>query len=213
VYELTLQGSSWIENILYTFTHRPEFAPRYGVILDASGNLYGPSDDTIFHLSRSGSQWIESTLYTFGAPGDASTMAGGLIFDASGNLYGASVYGGASDDGAIFRLTPSGGGWTERVLYSLDGSGGSQPMAGIVRDAAGNLYGTTCYGGSNNRGVVFRLSPAGGGQWTESVLHNFTGTDGGCPHGDLVLDAAGNVYGTTMNGGTYGVGVIFEITP
>ena len=86
-------------------------------------------------------------------------------------------------------------------------------MGGLARDGGGNLYGTTCYGGPHNRGAVFRLTPSGGGQWTETTLHEFSGSDGGCPLGDLVLDGSGTIYGTASAGGAYGLGVVFQITP
>ena len=99
------------------------------------------------------------------------------------------------------------------MIYSLGGAAGTEPLAGVVRDTAGNLYGTTCYGGTNNDGTVFELTPSDDGQWTVTTLHTFSEEDGGCPRGDLVLDASGNIYGTTWQGGTHSIGVIFEITP
>jgi len=114
----------------------------------------------------------------------------------------------------VFELTPAaGGGWTERVLYSF-GADGIWPTAGLVFDAAGNLYGTTSFGGTVGWGTVFELTPAGGGGWTEQVLHNFLGySDGETPYAGLIIDAVGNLYGTTSSGGTYGVGMVFELMP
>ena len=182
VYELTPHTGSWIESILYTFTQQFFSKPRDGVILDVSGNLYGTAsngDGQVFQLTHSGSMWLENTIYSFLGGSDASVPAGNVIFDPSGNLYGTTVYGGTYGQGAIYELTRDGGGWTERVLYSLGADGGSQPMAGLARDSAGNLYGVTCYGGASNRGAVFKLTPSGGGLWSETTLHGFTGMDGG----------------------------------
>lgn len=106
---------------------------------------------------------------------------------------------------------PSGGGWTESTIYNLTNGGGSQ--ASLVRDAAGNLYGTACEGGIHNDGSVFKLSPSGGG-WTETDLYDFSGgSDGSCPLGNVILDGNGVIYGTTLGGGTDGQGVVFSITP
>src|SRR5208337_2813918 len=111
-----------------------------------------------------------------------------------------------------------GGGWTEKVLYSFKFTGmdGTYPNPGLIFDAAGNLYGTTSYGGAyGSYGTVFELTPTKGGGWTEQVLHsfNYDGTDGADPFAGLIFDAAGNLYGTTQSGGTYGPGTVFELTP
>src|ERR1017187_8224217 len=133
---------------------------------------------------------------------------GGLIFDAAGNLYGTTGYGGTNDLGTVFELTPAAGGtWTEQVLHSFgSGTDGAYPYAGLIFDGAGNLYGTTS-GGGTAHGTLFELTPAGGGTWTEQVLHNFgNGTDGAEPLASLIFDGAGNLYGTTSYGGSYGGG-------
>ncbi len=119
----------------------------------------------------------------------------------------------------MFELTPNGsGGWTETVLHSFgNGADGALafPYAGLIFDAAGNLYGTTVAGGTHRQGTVFELTPQAGGGWTENVLYSFknNGTDGARPYAGLVLDAVGNLYGTTYQGGTHGYGTVFEITP
>jgi uncharacterized repeat protein (TIGR03803 family) len=107
------------------------------------------------------------------------------------------------------------GGWAERVLHSFNynGTDGWEPLASLIFDAAGNLYGTTFSGGSYGGGMVFELTPTTGGGWTEQVLYNFGGTDGWYPEASLIFDAAGNLYGTTVNGGAYGGGTVFELTP
>ena len=164
-------------------------------------------------------------LYSF-CPGGGSCTDGrapdaGLILDAAGNLYGTTSEGGASGGGVVFELTRgTDGTWSETVLHSFCSSwqncpDGQEPEAGVIFDAAGNLYGTTVYGGANNEGVVFELMPAADGSWTEKVLHSFVfdGKDGVVPYGGLVLDAAGNLYGTTAVGGIRNGGTVFELYP
>ncbi len=137
-------------------------------------------------------------MYNFGQGTDASNPYAGLIFDNAGNLYGTTFVGGIHNYGAVFELSPSGGGWTEKVLHSfnLNGSDGSFPFAGVVFDAFGNLYGTTYKGGIHDFGTVFELTPNGSGGWTEKILHsfNYNGTDAALPFAGLIVDSAGNLY-------------------
>jgi uncharacterized repeat protein (TIGR03803 family) len=156
-------------------------------------------------------------LYSFTGAADGGDPFPAVIRDTAGNLYGTTDYAGTSFAGVVFELSPpktKGGNWTENVLYtfcSLSGcTDGEYPYAPLVRDAAGNLYGTTQYGGTAGLGVVFKLSPIG----TETVLHSFTGggSDGALPYGGLFRDAAGNLYGTTESGGTANLGVVFKIS-
>jgi uncharacterized repeat protein (TIGR03803 family) len=133
-----------------------------------------------------------------------------LIRDSAGNLYGTTHQGGAFQLGTVFKIDLAG---VETVLYSFaGGTDGGEPEAGLIQDAAGNLYGTTHYGGggscSDGCGTVFKLDPAG----VETVLYMFTGNpDGGSPLSNLVEDAAGNLYGTTLYGGSSGKGIVFEV--
>jgi uncharacterized repeat protein (TIGR03803 family) len=118
----------------------------------------------------------------------------------------------------VFELTPHAGGvWTEKILHHFKNSGtdGSYPQAGLIFDAAGDLYGTTCHGGTRGTGTVFELTPEAGGAWTEKILHNFinNGRDGNCPLASLVFDGAGNLYGTTLQAGAHGGGTVFELMP
>ena len=211
VYQLTPNGSGWTEKVLHEFNGSDGAFPQSGVILDPSGNLYGTTWDgqgTVFELARSGSGWTEHIVYQFGSPGQGYTPAGGLLFDPAGNLYGATQYGGPTDGGSVYQLKPSGGGWTRSDIYSLTGGG----SGGMARDTAGNLYGTTCEGGAYNSGTVYKLIPSGGG-WTQTVLHDFTSNDGYCPLDNVIVDAAGNIYGTTWAGGSKDYGVAFKIAP
>jgi uncharacterized repeat protein (TIGR03803 family) len=155
-------------------------------------------------------------LHDFNNDGtDGTYPVAGLIFDGTGNLYGTTAFGGTYDLGTVFELTPAvGGGWAEKVLHSFGGSGsdGIEPQSSLLIDGAGNLYGT-CGGGTYHKGMVFELTPSAGGNWTENVLHEFTGTDGAGPLASLIFDAAGNLYSTTAAGGTYNKGTVFELTP
>ena len=137
-----------------------------------------------------------------------------MIFDAAGNLYGTTYEGGGLNNGTVFELTPqAGGGWTENLLYNFgNGTDGAGPEAGLIFDAAGNLYGTTGGGGIYGAGTAFELTPTAGGGWTEKLLHSFgNGTDGSYPQASLTIDAARNLYGTTNGGGTYGGGTVFRV--
>jgi uncharacterized repeat protein (TIGR03803 family) len=176
-------------------------------------------------------------LHRFKGPAGGQTPAAGLIFDPAGNLYGTTDEGGITKVGntkcpgygcgVVFELTPNAdGSWSESVLYRFKGgSDGNEPLASLVFDGAGNLYGTTGMGGDLNClppsgcGVVFKLKPNLDGTWTESVLHRFSGSDGAIPRAGLILDAGGNLYGTTQVGGrsvspcSYGCGTIFRLKP
>jgi len=243
VFELTpASGGTWTEKVLYSFgaTSTDASQPKRGsLIFDAKGNLYGttkfggPNEvdngggvstgGTVFELSPGTSgTWKEKVIYNFGASAtDGANPIGGVVMDAKGNLYGTTPYGGASNSGAVFELTPtSSGGWTEVILHSfvLNGTDGTLPAASPILDAKGNLYGTTYGGGSNQYyggfGVVYELSSSSSGVWTEQILHSFDAvtTDGDYPYNSLVFDAAGNLYGTCSSG-LYGYGIVFQLVP
>ena len=160
-----------------------------------------------------------TVLYAFTAGNDGGFPQGGVIADASGNLYGTTTSDGAGHNGVVYELTPGTGKAkpVQTTLYAFTGGNdGGIPQAGLLGDAAGNLYGTTYSGGASGEGVVFELSPPtkAGKPWTESVLWTFTGgNDGGEPTGTLIADKAGNLYGTTDGGGTGVVGTVFELSP
>jgi uncharacterized repeat protein (TIGR03803 family) len=169
-----------------------------------------------------GSTWAATTekvLYNFTGGNDGGDPASQLTFDTAGNAYGTTVTGGAFGCGTVFKLSPSGGGqWQQSVLYSFGCSNdGKNPYGGVTLDAAGNLYGTTAAGGTgtctgDGCGVVFKLTRSGG-SWTASVLYSFAGgTDGYGPGGMVVFDRAGNLYGTTPDGGAYSQGTVYQLS-
>jgi uncharacterized repeat protein (TIGR03803 family) len=240
VFELTLKaGGGWKEKILHNFNQNVNDGnnPYAGLIADAAGNLYGTtcagghsSSGTVFELTpKAGGGWKEKILHYFSGGTDGSCPMATPIFDSAANLYGMTTSGGDLNDcdyagigcGTVFELTPkAGGGWTDKTLYDLP----NFAAGGVILDAVGNLYGTTKYGGSsgncgiqlpNGCGTVFELTPKAGGGWKEKTLHNFNqnGKDGAYPYAGLIFDAAGNLFGTTYQGGTYYWGTVFEITP
>jgi uncharacterized repeat protein (TIGR03803 family) len=225
VYKLTPSNGSWTESILYTFTQSGGDGqhPWGGVIFDPSGNLYGTTvyggaygNGAIYQLVPVGSGWTETILYSFTGGADGANPYAGLIFDQAGNLYGATTVGGSGSGGTAFQLTPSQGIWNFNLLYSFTGASAAfapGPIANLVFDGAGNLYGTTHVDGAYNYGSVFKLTPGGGG-WSYNSLHDFTGgDDGGYPRCNITFDNNGNMYGTAASGGTMNSGVVFEITP
>lgn len=226
----------WTETVLYDFMGGSDGSgPAQGanMIFDRMGNIFGTTvtggtygQGTVFKLTPSGSGWVESVIHEFGATGDGAQPLHGVVLDSRGNLYGTTSYGGANGYGVIFQLVPSGSGWTENILvsFSLSGSAGGVPFAGLLIDSSGNLYGATSarassgeppfgYGGG---GTVFELMPSGG-NWTLKVLYSFPFPGGGgyyCgPYGNLAMDAAGNLYGMTYSDGAYGYGSVFKLTP
>jgi uncharacterized repeat protein (TIGR03803 family) len=233
VFKLSKTGK---ETLLYSFTGDPDGSfPEALLVGDAAGNLYGttsvgggfPGYGTVFKIDAGG----ETILHTFTGPpsggADGAYSYYGVIRDAADNLYGAATEGGAYGAGAVYKLDTSG---NETLLYSFHGgSDGAYPASVLLFDLQGNLYGTTGFGGNLNCaggsgcGVVYELSPQPGGSWTETTLYIFCSlsncTDGESPGaGPLVLDAAGNLYGTTSNGGAYhlncdgaGCGVVFKL--
>jgi len=232
VFELTLQANGkWTDTILHSFNANgiDGYSPEAGLIFDATGNLYGTTYEggadsygAVFELTPAGGGvWNETILHNFGNGTDGNEPEASLVFDANGSLYGTTSRGGTNGSGTAFELTPAGGGvWDEAILHNFgSGTDGANPSAALIFDDHGNLYGTTSAsayngGGTQYDGMAFELTPAGGGNWTETVLHNFlSGTDGSSPYGALTFDSAGNLYGTTSSGGAYSGGTVFEITP
>jgi uncharacterized repeat protein (TIGR03803 family) len=186
-------------------------APVAELIVDATGNLYGTTEaggahgyGTVFMVAPDGT---ETVLHSFaGGNKDGKQPMGSLVL-VNGTLYGATGYGGRANRGVIFQIAPDG---TETVIVNLLQEG--EPWAGLVADAAGNLYGTSYQGGRDYDGTVFKVSSTGTGKFKAKVLHSFNGKSGGSPRGTLILDTAGNLYGTSYFFGSRGVGNVFKLT-
>jgi uncharacterized repeat protein (TIGR03803 family) len=224
--------SAWAadrQTVLYNFGNLPDGAGPVGsLIMDAAGDLYGATVQggiycrvgcgTVFELSPSAGGWTETVLHSFNG-NDGNQPRAGLVMDAAGHLYGTTIQGGPYcapfGCGTVFEVSPSaGGGWTETTLYYFtDQPDGALPDAGVILDAAGNLYGTTSLGGNENAGTVFEISPRHGG-WIETVLYSFDQiTNGAEPMSGLIMDRSGDLYSVTGLGGTYDFGLVYELTP
>ena len=202
--------------VLYSFTDGADGGyPAAGVVRDSAGNLYGTTvgggtayAGVVYKLNAAGG---ESALFSFTGGADGDFPYASVILDPAGSLYGTTAYSGATQDfagaGVVFKVDPTG---HETVLYGFPGvADGYQPYAGVIRDPAGNLYGTTQRGGAADSGVVYELDMAG----HEAVLYSFTGlADGGYLNG-VIRDASGNLYGTAQIGGTAGAGVVYKLDP
>ena len=225
VFKLTRPATTagvWSEQVLYNFSAGAGGAnPVAGVAFDKAGNLYGTTSaggtgyGTVFQLTPSTSGWTEKVLHSFAMQSDGGVPYGGLVVDSLGNLYGAATDGGgggSAGGGTVFELTPSSLGWSFKVLYQLPGWGISGSFRNLLL-ISGKIYATTHCDGSHNAGTVFELTPAGS-TWKYTSLHVFTGgNDGLFSFSNLVMDAQGNLYGTTQEGGAHGDGVVFKITP
>ena len=224
------QQGGWTEEVLYNFRAGADGAdPQGGVVFDRAGNLYGTTifgglgNGTVFELIHNpDGTWTRKTLLNIDDGEAADLLQSGLAFDQNGNLYAATATGGAHGGGTVFELSPtSSGEWKQSVLQSFysSGSGGNHPIGPFVIDRAGNVFGVAIGGGYGcSCGLVFELSPTSGGQWKETVIHNFVGgSDGESPMSGLISDEAGNLYGTTFYGGTgpcsRHCGLIYELSP
>jgi uncharacterized repeat protein (TIGR03803 family) len=235
---LTVQAQNY--KVIFSFAGPDGAFPNSGFLVDASGNVYGTTSGgglqfarckalggcgTIFRLSATASgRWSASEYKFKGGTNDGSEPAGSLVADAAGNLYGVTNGGGSTGFGTAFKASFANGVLSETPVYSFQGTpaaDGAYPAAGLAIDTAGNLYGTTTQGGQYNKGAVFELSPNSSGGWTETLIYSFSGAvDGWSPQAPLTLDAAGNLYGTTIAGGLpntstclSGCGVVFELSP
>jgi len=211
VFEVSTSGT---ESVLYSLTGGTTDGanPYAAVVMDASGNLYGTTQSggasglgTVFEITAGGT---ESVLHSFaGGTADGAAPDAALILDRSGNLFGTTSSGGAHAEGTVFELSAGG---AESILYSFAGgtADGETPFSGLVMNGTGDLFGTTSSGGAHGHGVVFKLGAGG----TESVLYSFgSGSDAAFPESDLILDSAGNLYGTALEGGQFGAGAVFEL--
>lgn len=217
--------------MLYNFLGGSDGALPYGarLIFDQAGNLYGtafsggvacpgsPSGCGVVYelIPSEGGGWKEKILYSFTGKPDGASPWAGVIFDPARNLYGTTQFGGAYGYGTVYELSPSGSGWTEKVLYNFQNQqDGGQPFAGLIFDSSGNLYGATTIGGTGGGGTVFELNPSGAG-WSFQLLYGFASTPGHLAQGptaSLVMDNGGNLYGATAGDGAYAFGAVFKLT-
>jgi uncharacterized repeat protein (TIGR03803 family) len=211
------------ENVLHNFTAgRDGFGPGGGVVFDPIGNVYGMTPDggsysegTIYEAWRAGRRWHEKVIHAFTGGTDGGVGSLGLLLrDTAGNLYGVAEIGGAHDAGTVFKLrATSRKRWKLTTLYAFKGQpDGGSPYGGLVADSAGDLYGTTYYGGASGMGSVFELARGAHGRYRERVLYSFQGgSDGSSPTATLVLES-GELYGTTSaGGGSCGCGTLFKV--
>jgi uncharacterized repeat protein (TIGR03803 family) len=194
--------------------------PNVGLV-DSSGNIFvlAPSptagQQALFEVSPNGKGgWTTTELYSFkGSGGYWSNLA----MDQAGNFYGEWQGDGKTAPGTVYQLSPGTSGWTKKTLFTFDYDNsaldGFSPSGGLVLDSSGKIYGTTNQGGTYGLGTVFELVPVGLGNYEEKVFWSFNGTDGSYPSGSPILDSAGNLYGTTTQGGSTGNGVVYEVTP
>jgi uncharacterized repeat protein (TIGR03803 family) len=229
VFKLSFENGTWTEDLLYSFKGWPHdgSGPESALLLEA-GSLYGttaaggPSGfGTVFRLApdRSGG-WTETILHAFNGKDGSLPVLAPLVSDAHGNLYGVTqgyCYRGTCGNGTVFELSPQqNASWSFKVLHSFGYSG--QPDAGVIFDKAGNLYGTTTYGGPLNCfgsgcGTVFKLTHVAN-KWKFATIHTFNYSNGAYPQGNLIMDSAGNLYGATLGGdNTYNGGVAFKLSP
>jgi uncharacterized repeat protein (TIGR03803 family) len=209
VYKLTKSGGTWTETTLYTFQGGSDgFFPLGGVVFDHAGNLYGSMETGIFELSPSDGGWTESVIHTFDGMNEGFSSEAGVVFDSAGNLYGSADIEGPNGDGSIFEMTLSGGSWNLNIIHD----GGNLVGTNLNFDAAGNLYGARISGRGDD-GEAFKMSLVDG-SWTYTLLHTFSGgNQGDSPYEGMVMDANGNLWGTTEGGGEHNYGIVYEITP
>jgi uncharacterized repeat protein (TIGR03803 family) len=211
VFEITPAGK---ETVLYSFCAQTSCAdgekPLGSLIQDSSGNFYGTTTagttygyGAVFELTTADKAIV---LWTFTGGADGGHPVGGLVRDSKGNLYGTTEQGGTDGYGTVFEVSAG----SEKVLHNFtDGADGGEPVAGLILGSNGYLYGTTYYGGKTDDGTVFEVTPAG----KETVLHSFANDpDGQGPYAALIQDTKGNLYGTTLGGGRWSYGTLFEVT-
>ena len=237
VFKLAHKSSSWVLGPLYLFPYQYSGGsiPYARVIIGRDGALYGTLGyggniqacnggcGAVFNLKPTPTPpttplapWVETPLHVFNGSDGANPYGADLIFDQAGNIYGTTYNGGTGSCsggcGVVYKLTPSNGSWTESVIYNFTQSGdGQHPWGGVIFDQAGNLYGTTVYGGAYGNGTIYELTPSGSG-WTETILYSFTGGAAGAnPYAGLISDQAGNLYGAAGTGGAGTGGTAFEL--
>ena len=221
-YKLTKSGSTWTQSVIHAFNGADGSGPGSRVTLDNHGNVYGMTPTggadglgTIYRIHpRSDGSWAFRVIHTFTGGADGSSGSAGKMIFRNGHLFGAATTGGLGY-GTVFELRPTTTGeWGFKTLYSFQGApDGSFPYGALLFDNDGNIFGTTYYGGTDGLGTVYQLTRGAGGIWTDQVLYSFqSGQDGNSSISNLVADMAGNLYGTTSEGGL-GSGTIFKLMP
>lgn len=223
VYKLSNSGGSWNQTVIHTFTGSDGSGPGSPVAIDKNGDVFGTTPTggangigVVYQLREDAGAWKFRVIHTFtGGDDGGGGSASRLLIDAAGNLFGVCTVGGANGFGTVFEMSQHQGQWQLTTLYAFkDSPDGALPYGGLVADKGGNFYGTTYYAGASDLGTIYQLTKING-VWTERVLYSFQGgSDGGSPISTLVADAAGNLYGTTSEGGAAacGCGTIFKMS-
>ena len=224
VFELKPGSRGWREIVLHRFgRHDYGGSPQGTLVRDGAGNLYGTAPASSFQLSPDSHGWKEIILHEFtDQNGDGFGAYSGVIMDAAGNLYGQTAMGGTGTGcgggcGTVYELEPTAGGWKEHILHDFDTDGDNMayPEGPLMLDKMGNLYGTAG-GGTYADGAVYKLTPQSDGSWKTTILHSFTGSaNGESVGGGVVMDKAGNLYGTTTAGGSPNCecGIVYKLSP
>jgi len=224
IYKLTNRKGTWTQKVVHAFTGGDDGSgPGSRVTVDRAGNVYGMTPTggayglgTIYQIRPPSSGALTfKVIHAFTGGADGSNGSAGRMILRDGRLYGAATTGGNQGSGVVFELTPKAfGEWNFKTIYTFQGQpDGSFPYGALLFDPSGNIYGTTYYGGANGIGAVYELSPQPVGEWTEDLIYSFQqGPDGNSPISNLVFDKAGNLYGTTSEGGL-GSGTIFKLSP
>jgi uncharacterized repeat protein (TIGR03803 family) len=222
VFELSLSGGVWTEQIIYTYPQGTDA----GLTMDPAGNIYGIGSvgdhPTVYELSQNlQGDWMPAVLYSFPAFKQGTGPEGTLALDKEGNIYGTTVGSGKLKSfGTVFELRPpltrtKGAEWRKKVLYAFKGyanEDGANPFAGVTLDKDGDVFGTTLAGGQYSYGTVYELFNFLDGSYGEAILASVAAAGGINPYGGVILDSAGNVYGTTTYGGASNLGIVYEVT-
>jgi uncharacterized repeat protein (TIGR03803 family) len=229
IFELARSKGGWKHVVLYNFCSRSgcfDGAGPEGLTFDKAGNLYGSTFaggpqcqggcGTVYELSPSHGSWTEKVLYGFDNNGDGIYPTAGITIDEAGSLYGTTYSGGGYGYGIVYMLKPGKHRWKEVMIYAFDGSTNYRyPNGYLTLNSAGNIFGTTTgstSGCSYQCGIVYKLSRSNG-QWIEETVYTFDGTHGASPSAGLILNSAGSFYGSTLLGGNYNFGEVFELKP
>ena len=229
VYRLSPKsGGGWTEKVIYNFsaTGADGSGPSAGMTIAPNGTMYSTTPDggafgggVIFSLKKTSKGWKQTVIHSINFPSEGGFPYEGLMRDAAGNLYGAAPAGGAAQNGVVYRLSPTKKGWVDTVLYSFTGQNGDGSglyWIDLISDTSGNIYGATSFGGTNGTGTVWELVYSESKKtYSESILYEFGASgsgDGNNPYGGLVMDSKGNLYGTTLNGGSSNLGAFYKLT-